>query len=228
MKKLILKTIEMGDRVIEFGGDESLTLPVSVTALFTQAETHNTALKTAAAGQSSGEHTRRSGSAECKRLAAVVRSAMRDISEIAKVLKPSELPGAAELFRMPSNVAYQKLIAAARGFVIAVDTETHKPLFIAKGLPATFVADLTALIVAFEAAVAVRDGGRNELVASTTGLDAKAKVLLTTVRELRAVLRVHFKGQPDRLESFRTAARIHRGRAEEPATPPPVLPPVGS
>jgi hypothetical protein len=233
MNKVILNTIDMGDRVVEFGKKPALALTVSITALFAQAEIKTEALKTAAAEQSAGAHTRRGGSAECKRLAREVRVSMRDIAEIAKILKATELFGAAELFRMPRNVAYQKLVAAARGFVTTAEIPAHKAAFIAKGLPATFVEDLTDLIDTFETAVSLRASGRNELVASTAGLRAKASALLEVARELRAVLRVHFKGQPDLIESFRTAARVHRGPTANPGdgsgtTPPPVLPPVGS
>ena len=233
MNKLILNTIDMGDRIVEFGKKPSLALTVPITALFAQAETKTDELKTAAAEQSAGEHARRGGSAECKRLAREVRVSMRDIAEIAKILKSTDLSGAAELFRMPRNVAYQKLVAAARGFATTADTTAHKAAFIAKGLPATFVTDLTALIDTFETAVALRANGRNELVASTAGLRAKASALLEIAQELRAVMRVHLKGQPDLIESFRTAARVHRIPTASSGdgsgtTPPPVLPPAGS
>jgi hypothetical protein len=236
MNKDIRLKIEMGDRVVQFGKSPELALAASITALFTAAETTNTALKTRAADQDAGKHLRSSGVTRCRRMAAVVRVAMREISEIAKVLKPTELAGARELFRMPPAVSDQRLLAAARAFV--GNAEASKAVFIAKGMPTTFVTDLTALVDEFEAAIVIRANGRADQVSGTADLKALAKQMLGTVQELRAVLRVQFKAQPGLLEAFRTAARVHRGPQGTASTPPPpgngggsetsVTPPAGS
>jgi hypothetical protein len=219
MNKITSLTIDMGDRVVQLGKTPGLALTASITALFTAAETTNTALKTRAAEQDAGKHLRRSGAAECERQARLVRVAMREISDIAKVLKPTELASARELFRLPGSVGDQRLLAAARAF--AENAEAAKAVFIAKDMPATFVTDLTALIAAFEAAVVMRANGRTEQVSGTADVKALAKQLLGTVQELRAVLRVHWKTQPGLLEALRTAARIHRGPQAAAPTPPP-------
>lgn len=99
---------------------------------------------------------------------------MLDISEIAKVLKPFDLPGASEIFRMPrGNPSFQSLLASARHF--AEDVEPHKALFIALAMPATFVDNLEAQIMAFEAAIQSKSGGRATRVGGTSGLEIQAK-----------------------------------------------------
>jgi hypothetical protein len=227
MNKVIRVKIEMGDRVVEIGTNPELALTAPMTALFTQAATHTATLKEWAADQSSGFGGFRAGALESRRTAGELRTAMLEISGIAKVLKPAELPGARELFRMPRNGAFQKLLAGARHFATTV--EPVKALFIARALPLTFVEDLEAKIAAFETAVGQKAGGRVERIGGTSGLDTAARALLEAVQELRAIMRVHLKAKPELLAAFRSAARVERasrkkvvaGGTPTPSTEPP-------
>lgn len=220
MNKRIRRSIEMGDRVVEIGTHPDLNPTVGITALFTQAGTVVTALKERGSDQATGSGVFRGGALHCRVLAREIRSAMQDISEIAKVLKPSDLPGASEIFRMPSSGAsYQSLLAAARHF--AEDVEPHKALFIARALPATFVDDFEAKIAAFEVAIGQKAGGRATRVGGTSGLNIQAKALIEVVQELRAVLRVHLKANPALHDAWKSAARIERNLPAENATVPP-------
>ena len=219
MKKLIRRTIEMGDRVIELGENPELNPTAGITALFTQASTVVTTIKARGSDQASGTGAFRGGAQQCRFLARDIRSAMQDISQIAKVLKPADLPGASEIFRMPRNVSYQALLAVARHF--AEDVEPHKALFIARALPATFVEDLEAKIAAFELAIGQKDNGRATQVGGSFGMEVEAKALMTIVKELRAVLRVHLKGNPALLAAWKSAARLERNAPAAPVEPVP-------
>lgn len=218
MNKQIRRKIEMGDRVIEIGADPEIAPTPAITALFDQVETMVTTMKERGSDQSSGTGIFRAGALECRLQASVIREAMREISEIARVLKPADLPGARELFRMPKNVNFQGLLAAARHF--AEDVEPYKALFIARALPATFVEDLEALIAKFETAINRKANGRVTKIAGTFGMEATAKMLLSTVQELRAILRVHLKAKPELLESWKHAARIESDRRSKVELPP--------
>lgn len=225
MKKEIRVKIEMGDRVVQIGSNAELALTTGMTALFTQVATQVTTLKEWGSDQSSGFGGFRGGALECRRMAGELRGAMRDINEIARVLKPTELPGARELFRMPRTGSHQKLLAGARHFAEVV--EPVKELFTARALPATFVEDLQAKIASFEVAVGQKAGGRAERVGGTAGMNAAAKVLMTTVQELRAIMRVHLREKPALLEAWKSAARVEAPlRKKTEATPPPPTEPV--
>jgi hypothetical protein len=209
MKKVINRKIDMGDRVVQIGTNPEMALTAGITALFAQVATTTSALKALATDQSGGQGTFRGGAQECRRLANELRGSMRDINEIARVLKPDVAPGAKEVFRMPRKRSYQALTAAARSF--AEEAQPLEALFTARALPATFIADLQAQITAFEAAVGMKAGGRSERVSGTAGLDSTARSLIETVQELRAVMRVHLKAKPALLAAFRSAARVEQG-----------------
>jgi hypothetical protein len=208
MKKVIKRKIDMGDRVVQIGTNPELAPTAGITALFTQVATTTSTLKEWAMEQSGGLGTFRGGALECRRLAGELRASMRDISEIARVLKPEVAPGAKEVFRMPRNRSFQALLAAGRHF--AEKAQPLEALFTARALPATFIADLQAQITAFETAVGMKAGGRSERVGGTSGLDVTARSLIELVQELRAIMRVHLKAKPALLEAFRTAARVER------------------
>ena len=219
--KVIKRKIDMGDRVIEIGGNEDLAPTPGITALFTQVTTTTATLKEWLSTFTGGRGTFRGGSLECRRLAGELRESMRDINEIARVLKPAEAPGAKEVFRMPRSRAHQGLLAGARHFAEAAQPLTA--LFTARALPATFVADLNAKITAFESMVGMKADGRSEHVGATAGMKETARLLMETVQELRAIMRVHLKAKPALLAAFRSAARLERNQPpqeETPVTPP--------
>lgn len=221
MNKRVRRKTDMGDRVVEFGTHPDLALTAPITALFTQAATVVTALKARASDQASGTGAFRGGAQQCRLLAREIRRSMLEISEIAKVLKPSDLPGASEIFRMPrGNPSFQTLLAAARHF--AEDVEPHKALFIARALPATFVDDLEGKITAFEAAIQSKAGGRATRVGGTSGLEIQAKALMEIVQELRAIMRVHLKSNPALLDAWKSAARVERDHPSTDEEQPPV------
>ena len=208
MKKVINRKIDMGDRVVQIGSNPELALTAGITALFAQVATTTSTLKELAMEQTGGLGTFRGGALECRRMAGELRASMRDINEIARVLKPDVAPGAKEVFRMPRNRSFQALMAAGRHF--AEKAEPLEALFTARALPATFIADLQAQITAFETAVGMKAGGRSERVGGTSGLDVTARSLIEMVQELRAIMRVHLKAKPALLAAFRSAARVER------------------
>ena len=226
--KVIKRKIDMGDRVIEIGGNAELAPTAGITALFTQVTTTTATLKEWLSNFTGGRGTFRGGALECRRVAGELRESMRDINEIAKVLKPDVAPGAKEVFRMPRSRTYQGLLAGARHFAEAA--QPLEALFTARALPATFIADLNAKITAFESMVGMKAGGRSGHVGATTGMKETARLLMKTVQELRAIMRVHLKAKPALLAAFRSAARLERsGNPPVAATPaPPPAPGGGS
>ena len=219
--KVIKRKIDMGDRVIEISGNAELAPTPVITALFTQVTTTTATLKEWLSDFTAGRGIFRGGALECRRLAGELRESLRDINEIARVLKPDVAPGAKEVFRMPRSRTYQGLLAAARHFAEAA--QPLEALFTARALPATFIADLNAKITAFESMVGMKAGGRSGHVGATTGMKEAARLLMESVQELRAIMRVHLKAKPALLAAFRSAARLERSQppvAEPPAPAP--------
>lgn len=221
MKKIIRRKIEMGDRVVEIGGHPDLNPTAGITAIITQVGTVVTNMKEGGSSQASGFGAFRGGAQQCRFLAREIRTMLLDISTIAKVIPPVDLPGASELFRMPSaSASFQSLLASARHF--AEDVEPHKALFIARALPATFVDDLEAKIAVFESAIGQKANGRATRISGTSSMALEAKKLMSLVKELRAILRVHLKSNPALHDAWKSAARVDRSspaEAEAPAVP---------
>ena len=112
--------------------------------------------------------------------------------------------------------------AAAQAFADAA--EPSKALFIAGGLPATFVEDLEALLPTLDTATGSRQDGLFDQTAGTAGLETLADQGLQLIQQLRPMMRVHLKNQPALLEAWNLASRVARRRGgkkeeEEPVTP---------
>ena len=121
-------------------------------------------------------------------------------------------------------------LAAARSFVINATAITAA--LTARGLPATFIADLQAKIAAFDAASGNKNDGKANRVGSTAALAAAGADGLKAVQELRTMMRLELRESPELLAAWTSAARV-----EKPARKPkesetggsgPTPPPSGS
>jgi hypothetical protein len=146
----------------------------------------------------------------------------RRIADIAKsIAEEGEEPGIAEKFRLPrANRTYQMVASTGVGF--ANEAEPIKALFIERGMEATFVTDLRALVTEFETAAGVRVGGLAVQITGTAGLAQLAREGLRFVRLLRPLINEKLKANPALQASWQLASRVaKRGAAEVPVTPPP-------
>ena len=227
MKKIITRKSECVGRVVAFGGRTDIVFTPKETELFTNLAAIKTALYGAGAQQSGGNRGFREHANEREFAAATTRTLMRDIAEIAKSLaERGEDVGAAEAFRMPPKGSYVKLAAAAQAFHDLV--EPRKALFIERGLAATFVEDMEALIATLNSAGDTTGTERARQVGGTAGLDILADNGLAIVRELRAIMRVKLRSNPALHAEWASLARVHTNApAEGNEEPAPAAPPVG-
>ena len=224
MKKQTKREMNTMDRVDIFGKKPELILTPKETSLFATVSTSLTTLRAWSAGQVSGKSTYREGAAERRALRRQVHLAMKDIAELAKSMQEEGQIGMAELFRMPRHPTYAELLATAESF--ASLAEPISAQFVTRGLDATFVADLRALITAFAGATGGKVNGGIDWTAGTAGMAATAAAGMKAVRTLRPIMRVHLKNDPALLAAWNAAARVERARPPEPA--PATAPPSGT
>jgi hypothetical protein len=220
----IYKTECIG-RVVIFGDRDDIVFTTKETDLFTSLGPIKTALSEAAAQQSGGNRGFREFASERLAAAMTTRVLLRDIAEIGKALAERGVDvGAAEAFRMPPSSSYANLAAAAQAFLDLV--EPREPLFIERGLAATFVADLTAKIALLRNTGDTAGTERARQRGGTAGIRATADAGMAIVRELRAVMRLKFRSNPAMLAEWKSISRVHCAAPADPSEPE-TTPPAG-
>jgi hypothetical protein len=222
--------MEMLERVDQFGKRPELTLSVIITALFAVVTAKLTAMRDWVAGQLNGNGDLREGAAARQALRKEIYAMLRDIREVAIGLELSGTTGVSEQFRLPRPATCANTLAAARSFVTNATAITAA--LTARGLPATFIADLQAKITAFDAASGNKNDGKADQVGSTAALAAAGADGLKAVQELRTMMRLELKNNPELLAAWKSAARVEKpaptpkapetgGSGPTPTPPPP-------
>jgi hypothetical protein len=201
---------------------KEVTLFAGVTASWTGLKAHDVA-------QGTGTRGFREGAAERRLLVGAIWAMNRRIADMAKsIAEEGEEPGIAEKFRLPrGNRTYQMVASTGLGF--ANEAEPIKALFIERGMEATFVTDLRAMVTEFETAAGVRVGGLAVQITGTAGLAQLAREGLKFARLLRPLINEKLKAQPALQAAWQLASRVAKpGAVEVPVTPPPATPGSGS
>lgn len=198
---------EMFLRVIEFlMANEALkNIPVVAAALLVlQTETP----KIAALG---AEKVSATGAAKDKTihrgdLRDTLYDAMQDVSDMWKPM--------AKNYENASNkflILYgsdQLLIDTARAF--AVEVLPYKNDFIARGMDANFVADLTAKTDAFAAAISESETARGARVGVNAGFKTPIELCKDAVEDISPVVKMHFRTDASKLAEWLTASHVER------------------
>lgn len=140
---------------------------------------------------------------------------IRNINRAANAFE-DEVPGSNLLFRLPRNRSQQNILATARAF--HADAVPLEAKFIEYGLQATFLADLQALITAFDEAGTSADSGEAERAAATGGLTDAARRGMANSRKLNAIVRIKYQNNPQKLAAWTVAS--HLDRAPKKPKPP--------
>jgi hypothetical protein len=216
------------ERVHFYAGKPELApLTPKETTLFAGVTAAWNGMKTWNVDQGMGNRGFREGCAERRRLISSMSSMNRRISDLAKSIALEGVnPGLAERFRLPRNRTYDVVIATAQGF--AAEADSVEALFIERGMPATFIADLEALIPQFQTAGGTRVDGLATQTAGTAGLELLARQGLKFVRLLRPIIREKLQSQPALQAAWNLASRVAARGAAEPAGTPPTPPPESS
>jgi hypothetical protein len=144
-----------------------------------------------------------------------LRQAVGDVSRTSRSMEYAH-PGISTIFRMPENRTDAGLIAAAKAFAAAFPP--YEDAFIAYGLPAEFLADLTAVTTDFEQALSAPAAGMSEQVAATAELGAAIRRGMQALRVLEGVVRNKYRDNVGKLAAWETASHIER--APKPKTTP--------
>lgn len=220
MNQTILRELDMMVRADRFIVDNPITPPnVRLTTAHTALVASVTALQAAATQQTFGAGESATGVDLRLFFANQLRAFLRDLNRSARSLEP-QVPGISSPFRMPKSGSYPALIAATEAIIDAATP--HSALFVDLGLPATFLADLAALLTAFQTATGRKASGVIGRGLGTAFLKAKAKEGLAAATDLDTVIRNHFRNQPEVIQGWAIARRIERSRrkADENPVPP--------
>ena len=222
MNDNVRRVFNCTERVHFFGAKPELApLTPKETTLFAGVTAAWNGMKNWSADQGSGNRGFREGCDERRRLIGLIRGTNRRIADIAKAISLEGVePGMAERFRIPNTDTYDVVVATAQGF--AAEADSVEALFTERGMSATFIADLEALITEFQTASGTRVDGLSVQTTGTAGLELLASQGLKFVQLLRPIIREKLKAQPALLAAWNLAARVaRRGAAEPVATPPP-------
>jgi hypothetical protein len=151
------------------------------------------------------------------------REDLRDeMSAIARTARSMEysFPGISEQFRFQRNLSDETMLARARAFATAA--VARQADFIAYGLPATFIADLTAAADAFEATFGSAASATAEQVAATAEAAAFIREGMIAKRILDGIVRNRYAGDPGKLAAWLSASHVEKAaRSTPPVTPTP-------
>lgn len=167
------------------------------------------------------------GTAAKEDLVEALREDLKDIARTARAIEagaPSD-PGFATDYALPGDSSQRSLIAHARQVLALVQGNAALiARFTAYELPADFVTDLEADLIAFDAATDTQADDRITSVEDT----ATARRLLgegrAAVVQLNASVLNKYRRQPELLAAWRTASRVDRPDARASSdTPPPAV-----
>lgn len=201
------RKVEMFRRALEFGTTHSdrFTDPgplaaacEAVAAAIQQAEQQEV-VRSMAVGE--GRHSRR----QARRL--LVRQ-MDTLRTMARVVR-AEAPSAGDSFRRPRQQSEAALLNTARAFVL--DAAPLADVFIAHGLPSTFIADLQARVDTYAAAVATRVESRSARTGARNRLQEALAAGQKAVDRLDAILNSRLAEDDPAVATWREQRKIGSG-----------------
>ena len=146
---------------------------------------------------------------------------LQAIDQTARVLA-RDAPGLDQQFRVPAEPSEPTLLTTGRKFTRDVEPLTSQ--FLAHGMPATFVADLNALVDGFDRALRDRGVGRETRRAARAATRAALSSGIAAVRSLNVVVINHLRHDEVPAAVWEQARRIvyperarRTGAAPEPA-----------
>ena len=206
MTKREMQQMEMLVRVRDFGVTHASLFPESTLAAGSFAAIGDAVTQLTRYTGSKVMATR--GSVKTKTAARTgLRNALLAISRTARAIAAQD-PAFQNKFQMPRRQPAPVLVTLARSF--AEFAAPLASLFIARGMPATFLADLTAAADAYETAVRGRDVAKQENSEAQALIEASIAAGLTAVEQLDVVVANSLRDDPGVLAKWMQARRIPR------------------
>jgi hypothetical protein len=180
--------------------------------------THNEILGAAASleaakGTSSEEFGGKGGDRE------LLRNKVFAIKTMAEAMT-EDFPDIDLLFQVRRNLNDQDLLATARAF--ATNAAAHSADFIAWGMPAAFIAELTAAADAFQADIASAGDAFGDKVGLTAFLKQMISKSMQQKRTIGGMVKIQFASDVAALAAWNTASQVEARphHTTPPATPP--------
>jgi len=224
MNKLTAQRIEMLKQVKDFGIAHSSSFAATSLgkSLFDTVTEIVAEVNSKGASQISGRSSAQNSAAIKSNIRTDLREMLLAINRTARVMAV-ETPEFEAKFRMPRNINDQKLLNAARAFVL--DATPLKDNFIRHELAADFLDQLNGLIASFDQATSQKVAAVGTHVAARLTIDEKVERGLQMVRELGVIVRNKFNGDPITLSAWTRASHVaRRSRKEEEEEDPPTDP----
>lgn len=167
--------------------------------------------------QSSGKGATRAATSTKADLYNGLLDDLRAISASAKGMA-REIPGVDERFRVPRSISQTNIITAARAFL--ADARPLEAAFIAHELPADFLADLEADILAYDAATDSQSDGASKQVSGTRTIAEAIRDGCAAVRDVDSLIRNKYRDNSPVLAEWYTASHVERAprKAKVPTT----------
>lgn len=127
----------------------------------------------------------------------------------------------AELIAMPVNRTDQNIIATARDIRNAA--EPFAAEFIARDLPADFLADLTIKTDVFQAAVNEAESAKRARIGTNAAFEEPARIGKAQIKKIDPIIKRKFRSNPQKFTEWQVASHIERAPQSPPAAgnPPP-------
>lgn len=135
-----------------------------------------------------------------------LEDAMRDISRMWRPMAKNH-ENAENKFRMPHG-SDQLLVDAAGSF--ADDAAPLEADFVARGMPAGFIADLIAKRAAFAAAIAESDAALIERVGVNAGFKSPVEQCRAAVEDVDPIVKMVYRNDPSKRAEWLTASHVER------------------
>jgi hypothetical protein len=219
MNSLTAKRVEMLKQVKDFGIAHAASFASTSLGkqLFDSVAQIVTELDSKGASQISGRSSAQNSAAVKSNIRTDLREMLLAINRTARVMA-LETPEFEGKFRMPRNINDQKLLSAARAFVL--DATPLKDNFIRHELPADFLDQLNGLITSFDHATSQKIAAVTTHVAARLTIDENIERGLQTVRQLDVIMRNKFNGDPVTLSAWTRASHVaRRTRKDDEDTP---------
>lgn len=204
-----IRNYEMFLRVQEFGTTHATKLVSNAYAreLFASLGQINGQLEIHSATQTSSARTLKESGAAKEAARTKLRALLEVISRTAKPLE-SKMPGVAGKFRVPGRLKDQELLSLARA--VSSEAVPLKEEFIKRGLPASFVEDLSGAVEELEQAVGQKIQKREARISSTATVKGLVGEGMSVVRELDPIMLNLFSTDAAALAAWESASRVER------------------
>ena len=203
------RRFDMLARVYAFGVKRPDAFPPSTMGrtMFVEVGNIVTDVSQEAAARMSCERTLRTRTADRVSARKRLRKSLRAIHRTALALA-IDAPGIDRRFRVPRSRGDRAWLATARAF--ALPAKELAPAFVAYGLPATFVDDLSADIGRLDRAIRDVAAARKARASARAQLRQHLRRAFVTLRRLDAVVPNVMRADPAELVSWRSARRLLR------------------